>query len=332
MVVGAISAGEKVEELPSKECQSTKAKLEGRRIANNNRRRPSKMIRRTIVWCLCCLLQWFALTAVQAQTIGDDVCGCSPRSFTFNLDLSLTCPPTNITSGGPVAAVSCIVSPFGAPSDDLTPIVVESISILELDQSNSVLIEERIDGNLLDGDSFTYTSVLNDAASIESSHQIPQALQLNLNGRNIDGVILLNVFIVTYSNRCGMVPVITEGHSTGWVVFVSTTKLIFSVRMLNRSKRLTNIIISELCRRRWATFIRSFVPRLLRLQLRLESLHPHRILLDKLQVFPQLCRQYDRPIHPLQCRPLMNQLHQYLLPLLQRRNPSQPRFPLWQLL
>ncbi|KAG7354327.1 filamentous hemagglutinin family domain containing protein [Nitzschia inconspicua] len=155
-----------------------------------------------------------------AQTFIDDgVCGCSPQTFTFNLDFSLTCPPTNITSGGGVAAVSCIVSPFGASSDDLTPIVVESVSVLELDQSNSVLVEERIVGNLLDGDTFTYTSVIDNTESITSLEQIPKAIQLNLNGRNMDGVVLLNVFIITYSNECGVIPVIRDEYSAGWVIF-----------------------------------------------------------------------------------------------------------------
>jgi hypothetical protein len=156
----------------------------------------------------------------QAQEIGLDVCGCSPGTFTFNLDLSLTCPPTNITSGGGVQEVSCLISPFGAPTDNLQPIVVESISILELDQSNSVLVEERVDGTLVDGDIFTYTSVLSNADFITSVQEIPRALQMNINGRNAEGIILLNVFIITYNNECGVVPVIKDGHSAGWVVFV----------------------------------------------------------------------------------------------------------------
>lgn len=116
--------------------------------------------------------------------------------------------------------ISCLISPFGAPTNNLQPIVVESISVLELDQSNSVLVEERVDGNLVDGDTFTYDSVLNNPDFITSVQNIPRALQMNINGRNAEGVILLNVFIITYNNECGIVPVIQDGHSAGWVVFV----------------------------------------------------------------------------------------------------------------
>lgn len=182
----------------------------------------AKLLRNAVL-CYSTLIALSTLTyttIVRAQQIGVDVCGCSPMTFSFTLDLSLTCPPTNITAGGGVAAVSCLVSPFGAPTDDLTPIVIESISVLELDQSNSVLVEERIDGNLLNGETFTYTSILNNPAFIPTSEQIPKAIQMNLNGRNVEGVILLNVFIITYSNECGFVPVIKDEHSAGWVIFV----------------------------------------------------------------------------------------------------------------
>ncbi|KAG7351231.1 filamentous hemagglutinin family outer membrane protein [Nitzschia inconspicua] len=201
---------------------STMSRLAATDIKRHKIARPdsgSKIIRFiTLQSCIVFVGLIYGATTL-AQTFDDRVCGCSPQTFTFNLDFSLTCPPTNITSGGGVAAVSCIVSPFGASSDDLTPIVVESISVLELDQSNSVLVEERIAGNLLDGDTFTYTSVMDKTESITSLEQIPKAIQLNLNGRNMDGVVLLNVFIITYSNECGVVPVINDEYSAGWVIF-----------------------------------------------------------------------------------------------------------------
>jgi hypothetical protein len=161
------------------------------------------------------------ITMVRAQDIGIDICGCSPGTFKFSLNFDLTCPPTNITAGEGVASVSCIITPFGAATDDRVPIEVESIVVLELDQSNNVLVEEQIEGDIVHGDTFFYTSVLNEPQFITSSQEIPKALQMNVNGRNQEGVILLNVFIITYSNACGVVPVIQTGHSAGWVVFVS---------------------------------------------------------------------------------------------------------------
>jgi len=151
----------------------------------------------------------------------DSVCGCSAATYTFVLDFSLTCPPTNITTGFGVASISCLISPFGAPTNNLYPAIIDSVSILELDQSNNVLVEERIDGEFVDGDSFSYSSIINNPDDVTSSQNIPRALQLNLNGRNSDGVILLNVFVITFTNECGVTPVIQEGESAGWTIFVS---------------------------------------------------------------------------------------------------------------
>lgn len=163
------------------------------------------------------------ITAIRAQetiiTGDNDVCGCSPSTYTFILDFSLSCPPTNITTGSGVASVSCLINPFGAPTNKLAPVVIDSVNILELDQVNNVLAEERIDGDLVDGDSFSYASIINNPEGITSIRQIPKALQLNLHGKNEDGVMLMNVFIVTFSNECGVFPVIQQGESAGWVIF-----------------------------------------------------------------------------------------------------------------
>uniref|UniRef100_A0A7S4AJR4 Uncharacterized protein n=1 Tax=Pseudo-nitzschia australis TaxID=44445 RepID=A0A7S4AJR4_9STRA len=149
----------------------------------------------------------------------DEVCACSPSTYTFVLDFSLTCPPTNVIAGSGVASVSCLIGPFGAPTNNLVPVVVDSVSILELDQVNNVIVEKRIDGELFDGDSYLYSSVINNLEDATSVKQIPKALQLNLSARNEHGVTLMNVFIVTFTNECGVLPVFQIGESVGWAVF-----------------------------------------------------------------------------------------------------------------
>ncbi len=175
-------------------------------------------------WIGALVVLSFRTIAANAQelslTVNDEVCGCTSASYTFELDFGLTCPPTNINvgSGTGVERVSCLISPFGAPATDLEPVSVDSISILELDQSNSVLVEKRLDGEFFGGFSFSYTSIINEATSIQG---IPKALQLNLSGKNRDGVMLMNVFVINFTNECGVTPVIQVGESAGWVTFVS---------------------------------------------------------------------------------------------------------------
>jgi hypothetical protein len=158
------------------------------------------------------------------QEIGTEICACSPRSYEFTLDFSLTCPPVNITLGDSVEATACIVSPFGNPSvTDLVPVSVEGIDILELGQNLRVMTQTDVDDALVDGDKFTYTSVVADPNNIMAVQQVPRALQINTVGLNAQGDKIINVFIVTFTNDCGSYPLFQEGQSGGWTRFVSSS-------------------------------------------------------------------------------------------------------------
>jgi len=172
------------------------------------------------IWCVPLVVLLASLALATGQEIGTEICACSPRSYEFTLDFSLTCPPVNITLGDGIAATSCLVSPFGRPNvADLVPISVRSIDVLELGQNLRVVAQTDINDVFLDGDSFTYTSVVADPDSIEEAQQIPRALQINMVGTNEEGGEIINVFIVTFSNECGSYPLFEEGESAGWARF-----------------------------------------------------------------------------------------------------------------
>ena len=128
----------------------------------------------------------------------------------------------NITINDAIAATSCLVSPFGNPEvADLIPIAVQSIDILELGQDLRVLVQENIEGNFLDGDSFRYTSVSANPDAIESYLGLPRAIQINAIGVNANDETIINVYIITFTNDCGAYPVLFEGQTAGWTRFVS---------------------------------------------------------------------------------------------------------------
>jgi hypothetical protein len=151
-----------------------------------------------------------------------EVCSCAPSTYEFTFNFSLFCPPVNITLGDAVVATSCNVGPFGDPTvSDLIPVAVQSIGILELGQDLRVLNQEDIDDNFGDGDTFTYTSVMANPGSTVDEADIPRAIQLNIVGINADDEPIINVYIITFTNNCGTYPVLSEGQSAGWTVFVS---------------------------------------------------------------------------------------------------------------
>jgi len=169
---------------------------------------------------LAILVASFAIA--NGQEIGTEICSCSPTTYEFTLDFSLTCPPVNITTGDGVEATSCLISPFGDPSvEDLIPVAVEGIDILELGQNLRVVEQTDIEGELLDGDTFTYTAMAANPDAVTSVQKVPRALQLNIVGRNALGFSVINVFIVTFTNDCDSYPVFEEGQTAGWVRFVS---------------------------------------------------------------------------------------------------------------
>lgn len=184
-------------------------------------RRPSPAIapRLTLLGIIFSLL---AFGRSQAQTIGEDVCACQPSTIEFTLDFALFCPPVNITRGDAIAATSCSVNPFGDPSvTDLVPVSVQSIDIMELNQNLQILVQENIAGSFGDGDTFSYVSIAALPGEITDPENIPRAIQLNLIGVNQLDEPIINIFIITFTNDCGVYPVLFEGQSAGWVRFVS---------------------------------------------------------------------------------------------------------------
>eukprot|EP00537_Pseudo-nitzschia_pungens_P017525 CAMPEP_0172408944 /NCGR_PEP_ID=MMETSP1061-20121228/76115_1 /TAXON_ID=37318 /ORGANISM="Pseudo-nitzschia pungens, Strain cf. pungens" /LENGTH=388 /DNA_ID=CAMNT_0013145089 /DNA_START=63 /DNA_END=1229 /DNA_ORIENTATION=- len=155
------------------------------------------------------------------QDVGSEICSCSPSSYEFQLDFSLECPPVNITIGNAIQATSCLVSPFGNLNvNNLIPVAVESIDILELGQSLRVIAQTKIDDKLVDGESFMYQSAFATPEDVGSAEKVVRALQVNMVGINSDGDRVISVFIVTFTNGCGSYPVFEKGQSAGWTRFV----------------------------------------------------------------------------------------------------------------
>ena len=159
--------------------------------------------------------------SLRQDVVVDEICGCSPSNYSIVLDFSLFCPPVEVGRGNGIGEISCLISPLGAPSSDLEPVRLLNVDILELDQNNNVLTQERIDGGFVSGDTIVYTSILGRDVDL-AVEQIPRAFQMNLNGVNADGVALINVFVITFTNECGLLPVLDPGESAGWAVFVSS--------------------------------------------------------------------------------------------------------------
>jgi hypothetical protein len=159
-----------------------------------------------------------------AQQIGTDICGCQPATYTFTLDFSLTCEETNVEGPG-INDTACLTEIRGqeeVPPEDLVPVSVQNIQIFELDQNMKVVAQTVRTGTFTDGDTFTYTSIISTFGDSLNPVMLPRGLQLVISGVNNKEQSVINTYIIVYTNSCGVFPVLTEGMTAGWTIFVST--------------------------------------------------------------------------------------------------------------
>ena len=170
---------------------------------------------------------WIRLSAVVLSLFlgraagQDQSCACSPSTYTFTLDLSLTCPPVNVTRNPGIEATICQISPLGDGNEtitDLVPVKIASVGVLELGQEFEILSQNNITGPWVDNESFDYTSI---TAAEGYDGEVPKVIQLNLFAENQLGELIVNIFAVSYSNSCNDYPTLIEGDSGGWTSFVS---------------------------------------------------------------------------------------------------------------
>jgi len=154
-------------------------------------------------------------TQEPTEQTGNELCSCSPSSFTFRLDFSLKCLPVNANPTSGVNNVWCEISP-----GDEKPVEINRITIFELKKDLTVLRKTHLPRlNLSDGDTYSFKSIVSEATGMSSLDEldIPWGLQVELKGVNAADDKIMSSFIVEYSNRCDVEPFSVK-ESFGWSV------------------------------------------------------------------------------------------------------------------
>jgi len=174
-----------------------------------------------IVDCASVVVVALSLLSGKAVAQGD-LCTCSPSKYTFTFDYALICPPVNVSRNGGISATFCQLTPFGEPDeiiDDLVPVEVKYVQVLELGQRFQVLQQKNLtstSGNFQDGDTIEYESISGNDGSGEF---VPNVIQLNMFALNEAGQTILNMLAISFTNKCGEFTTLIEGESAGWVQF-----------------------------------------------------------------------------------------------------------------
>ena len=168
---------------------------------------------------LLAILTGFVVVPVGAQ-IGTDLCACSPAVYTFELIFDATCDETNVDGLG-IENSDCFVSAAGIDPDitDFRPVAVSSIDILELDQTLVPFVFRPYRGSFRNGDTFTYTSVVGTDPNLPPG-RIPGGFQMNILGVNAIDQDIQNVWIITFTNECGVFPIFSAGEQIGWTKLI----------------------------------------------------------------------------------------------------------------
>ena len=158
--------------------------------------------------------------SASSQISGTELCACSPRVYELTFDFSLECEPINVDlDGGGIEDATCLVAGFDNINvTDLIPVAVSSVQLIEIGQDGAPAAVAQETGDFRDGDSITYTSISFEGAVA------PRAFQVRALGRNEGGEPLVLTWAVTYTNNCGVFPVLSVGDNVGWTIFVSTNR------------------------------------------------------------------------------------------------------------
>jgi hypothetical protein len=95
---------------------------------------------------------------------------------------------------------------------------VYHVDMIELAQNSTRINQGNVSGSFGEGDSFIFESIVHGSGEAIDA---PKIMQLNIFATNIEGQPIINIFAVSFTNDCGIYPVIDEGNSAGWVYFVS---------------------------------------------------------------------------------------------------------------
>ena len=139
----------------------------------------------------------------------------------------MTCEETSVEGPG-INETACLTEFRGqdeVPDEELVPISVQNVQIFELDQNLKVVAQTVREGSFVNGSNFTYTSIISTMTASLNPTSLPRGLQLVITGLNRNEETVVNTYIILYTNDCGIFPILTEGQTAGWTIFVRSLPL-----------------------------------------------------------------------------------------------------------
>jgi hypothetical protein len=202
-----------------------------------------------------------ATTTVAAETTAaaaaEEICSCSPTSYTFTLTLNQNCTDNTIQDNSGIFATDCFLGTLVATSASSTEQVTErafttnefktfqrtiaadaaveitSVSFIEFDTSGEFIVLSQDDTYLTtslgQGDTVTFTSISNDldpdVPASEQTELIPGGVMVTIKAKYTDAetgedLLVINRVAWNYVTACDVTP-LEVGDYLAWVTTVS---------------------------------------------------------------------------------------------------------------
>jgi hypothetical protein len=156
-----------------------------------------------------------------------ELCVCSPRTFTFQLDFNGSCDVNTIEDNPGVSFADCNDSEKG----DLTPVEITFVTIMEVGTEDFEVIRQTdIPGPLINAGTFTYTSVSNELdpnkpLGDQIISNVPGGIMMTLVGKTAAGGSVPMRLAWAYTSNCDAEPIGT-GDAIGWITLVEYTSAV----------------------------------------------------------------------------------------------------------
>jgi len=169
------------------------------------------------------LLLQFSLVASQHPSSTPQAgrqCSCSPLTYKWILNFTNPCPPADVAIGPKTGIDELFCDTYfdtkhhaNVTDDSLTPVIISSILLLELDDSGLGAFLMEPNASLVDGDVIEFTSDTKDDPDYITQRFLAEIIGMNAAG---ESVALSVKFIL--SNTCGQPPFMV-GDSIGWLTY-----------------------------------------------------------------------------------------------------------------
>ena len=152
--------------------------------------------------------------------VGISVCACQPSEYELELNFGAPCHDNDFNGLPGIESTACFLnSDSQTDVTDFIPTLVTNIEFHEFNRFLETVQDVPLTGPFDNGESIRFSSITASNPSL-NEHQLPHGIQMIFSDLNaINQQIEMN-WVIMFTDDCDVYPVLQEGQTHGWTVFV----------------------------------------------------------------------------------------------------------------